>query len=205
MPFSNEERHSMFSKSFYQFTCGLAFALALCVPAWAQSHIGTVQGTVRDPSGALVPGATVRILDPTSGYQQTAQTNEQGEYKFFNVPFHIYTLRVEANGFQPAQKSFDVETAIPISIDFTLAIASASETVTVTDDSSLIEADKTSSDTNISQTLLERPLGAVPSRGIEAIVASAPGFAPDDNGRLHPRGSESQVQYVIDGVPVTDN
>ena len=40
---------------------------------------------------------------------------------------------------------------------------------------------------------------------IESIVASTPGFVTDDNGRMHPRGSESQVQYVIDGVPVTDN
>ena len=71
--------------------------------------------------------------------------------------------------------------------------------------SALVEPDKTSSDTDIDQTLLERPTGAVPSRGIEAIVASVPGFATDDNGRLHPRGSESQVQYVIDGVPITDN
>ncbi|HJR09607.1 MAG TPA: TonB-dependent receptor [Pyrinomonadaceae bacterium] len=195
----------MFGESIYKFTLGLALALAFCAPVWGQSHIGTVQGTVRDPSGALVPGATVRIVDPTSGYQQTAQTDEQGEYKFFNIPFHIYTARVEAAGFQTVEKSIDLETAIPLSVDFTLSVAAASETVTVTENASLIEADKTASDTNISQTLLERPLGAVPSRGIEAIVASAPGFAPDDNGRLHPRGSESQVQYVVDGVPITDN
>ena len=48
-------------------------------------------------------------------------------------------------------------------------------------------------------------MGAVPSRAIESIVASAPGFVTDDNGRMHPRGSESQVQYVVDGIPVTDN
>jgi outer membrane cobalamin receptor len=195
----------MIQTSIYRFTASAALALAFCVAALAQTHIGTVQGTVRDPSGALVPGASVRIADPTSGYQQTAQTDAQGEYKFLNVPFHIYTMRVEAAGFQTVEKSFDVETAIPTTIDFSLTVAAANETVTVTENASLIEADKTSSDTNISQTLLERPIGAVPSRGIEAIVASAPGFAPDDNGRLHPRGSESQVQYVVDGIPITDN
>jgi outer membrane receptor protein involved in Fe transport len=195
----------MIRNSIYRFAAGAALALAFCAGVAAQTHIGTVQGTVRDPGGALVPGASVRIADPTSGYQQTAQTDEQGEFKFLNIPFHIYTVRVEAAGFQPVEKSIDVETAIPTSVEFTLAVASASETVTVTENASLIEADKTSSDTNISQTLLERPLGAVPSRGIEAIVASAPGFAPDDNGRLHPRGSESQVQYVVDGIPITDN
>jgi hypothetical protein len=195
----------MIQTSIYRFTASAALALAFCFATLAQTHIGTVQGTVRDPSGALVPGASVRIADPTSGYQQTAQTDAQGEYRFLNVPFHIYTVRVEAAGFQTMEKSFDVETAIPTTVDFTLSVAVANETVTVTENASLIEADKTSSDTSISQTLLERPLGAVPSRGIEAIVASAPGFAPDDNGRLHPRGSESQVQYVVDGIPITDN
>ncbi|MDQ1590606.1 MAG: hypothetical protein QOG71_1233 [Pyrinomonadaceae bacterium] len=195
----------MIRNSIYKLAAGAALALAFCAGVAAQTHIGTVQGTVRDPGGALVPGASVRIADPTSGYRQTAQTDEQGEFKFLNIPFHIYTVRVEAAGFQPVEKSIDVETAIPTSVELTLAVATASETVTVTENASLIEADKTSSDTNISQTLLERPLGAVPSRGIEAIVASAPGFAPDDNGRLHPRGSESQVQYVVDGIPITDN
>ncbi|HKP73368.1 MAG TPA: TonB-dependent receptor [Pyrinomonadaceae bacterium] len=195
----------MIRESIFKLILGAALAFACCASVAAQSHIGTVQGTVRDPTGALVPNATVRIFESTTGYQQTAQTNEQGEYKFFNIPFHIYTVRVEAPGFQPAEKPIDLETAIPLVVDFALSVAAASETVTVTENASLIEADKTSSDTSVSQTLLERPLGAVPSRGIEAIVASAPGFAPDDNGRLHPRGSESQVQYVIDGVPITDN
>ncbi|HEV2799338.1 MAG TPA: TonB-dependent receptor [Pyrinomonadaceae bacterium] len=195
----------MILQSIYRFTAAAALAFAFCAASLAQTHIGTVQGTVRDPGGALVPGASVRIADPTSGYQQTAQTDPQGEYRFLNIPFHIYTVRVEAAGFQTVEKSIDVETAIPINVDFALSVAVANETVTITENASLIEADKTSSDTNISQTLLERPLGAVPSRGIEAIVASAPGFAPDDNGRLHPRGSESQVQYVVDGIPITDN
>jgi len=195
----------MIRQTIARFTLGAMLICALCAQVSAQSHIGTIQGAVRDPGGALVPNAAVRIVDPTSGYQQTAQTNAQGEYRFFNVPFHIYTVRVEAPGFQTTEKSIDLETAIPLNLDFALSVAAANETVTITESASLIEADKTSSDTTITQELLERPLGAVPSRGIEAIVASAPGFAPDDNGRLHPRGSESQVQYVIDGVPVTDN
>src|SRR6185295_16101964 len=78
--------------------------------------------------------------------------------------------------------------------------------VTITDaGAAMLETDRTSSDTDINQTILERPVGAAPSRAIESIVASTPGFVTDDNGRMHPRGSESQVQYVVDGVPITDN
>src|SRR5215210_7247777 len=110
----------MILQSIYRFAAGALLALVCCAATPGQTHIGTVQGTVRDPGGALVPGASVRIADPTSGYQQTAQTDAQGEYKFLNIPFHIYTLRVEAAGFQTVEKSFDVETAIPITLDIML-------------------------------------------------------------------------------------
>lgn len=186
----------------------LLFALMLaCSSASAQARIGNIQGTVKDPNGALVSGASVTVTQPVTGYHQTAQTDAQGTFKLINVPFNTYTVRIEAAGFQATEQHLDLESTLPASLDFTLAVGATSETVTVTAglDTALVETDRTSSDTDISQTILERPAGAAPSKGAAAIVASAPGFVPDDNGRLHPRGSESQVQYVVDGVPVTDN
>lgn len=171
----------------------------------AQTRIGTLQGTVRDPLGAVVPGAIVRISQPLTGYVQTTQTNAEGFFRFTGVPFNIYTVRSEAAGFQIAEQSIDVESVAPITLNFTLAVAATTETIEVTGDTAQIEPDKTVSDTDIDQNLLERQVGADSSRGIERIIASVPGIAPDDNGRLHPRGSESQIQYVIDGVPITDN
>jgi outer membrane receptor protein involved in Fe transport len=181
--------------------------LLVCLPASAQMRIGTVQGTVKDPDGALVSGASVTVTQPVTGYHQTTQTNAQGNFKLVNVPFNTYTVRVEASGFQAAEQHIDLESALPSNLDIALAVGAANETVTVSadGDTALVETDRTSSDTDISQTILERPSGAAPSKGAAAIVASSPGFVPDDNGRLHPRGSESQVQYVVDGVPVTDN
>jgi len=168
--------------------------------------VGTVQGTVKDPDGALVAGATVTIAQPVTGYKQTAQTNTEGAFKLVNVPFNTYRVQAEFSGFQPAEQSVDLESTIPLNLDFALAISATAETVTVTtNNSAVLEADRTSSDTDLNQTILERPLGAAPSRAIESMVASTPGFVTDDNGRMHPRGSESQVQYVVDGVPVTDN
>ncbi|MBA2341177.1 MAG: TonB-dependent receptor, partial [Pyrinomonadaceae bacterium] len=173
--------------------------------ASAQTRIGAVQGTVKDPNGALVSGANVTITQPITGYRQSAQTDAEGNFKLVNIPFNTYTVHAEATGFQATEQSIDLESTVPLNVDLTLAISGANETVNVTSGTTLVEPDKTSSDTDISQTLIERQAGATPSRGIEAIVASAPGFAPDDNGRLHPRGSESQVQYVVDGIPITDN
>lgn len=184
----------------------LLAALLLCAAVGAQTRVGTVQGTVKDPGGALVPGATVTITQPVTGYHQTVQADAQGLYKLVNVPFNTYKVRAEAPGFQPAEQSIDLESAVPANADLTLALAGTTANVTVTAGSdAVVETDRTSSDTDISQTLLERPAGASSSNAITNIVASTPGFVADDNGRLHPRGSESQVQYVVDGVPVTDN
>src|SRR3954465_7376188 len=172
----------------------------------AQGRIGTIQGTVKDPNGAVIPNAKVTLKQSVTGYTQSAQADADGTFKLVNVPFNTYTVRAEAAGFEAVEQPVDLESNIPASVDLTLAVAGTAETVTVTTSSGAeVEPDRTSSDTDINQAVLERPVSAAPSRAIESIVASTPGIVTDDNGRMHPRGSESQVQYVIGGVPVTDN
>jgi outer membrane receptor protein involved in Fe transport len=173
---------------------------------FAQSRIGTVQGVVKDPGGALVPNAQITVTQPVTRYRQTTQTDAQGSFKLVNLPFNTYNVRAEATGFQPAEESIDLESTIPLTLELSLSLEQTTAAVTITTGSgAMLEPDRTSSDTDIGQTILERPVGAAPSRAIESIVASTPGFVTDDNGRMHPRGSESQVQYVVDGVPITDN
>lgn len=184
--------------------CG---ALILLGPTtYSQARIGSIQGVVKDPGGALVPNATITVTQPVTGYRQTTQTDAQGSFKLVNLPFNTYTVRAEASGFQPAEESVDLESTIPLNVELALTLEQTTAAVTITSTGdAMLEPDRTSSDTDINQAILERPLGAAPSRAIESIVASTPGFVTDDNGRMHPRGSESQVQYVVDGVPVTDN
>ncbi|MDQ2975371.1 MAG: TonB-dependent receptor [Acidobacteriota bacterium] len=195
----------MILKSFFRLVVLLAIAFSV-QPIFAQSRIGTVQGTVKDPTGALVRNAKVTVTQPLTGYNQAVQTDEQGSFKLVNVPFNTYKVQAEAVGFQTTEHSVDLESTIPLNLDLSLALSGATANVTVTaDNAAVLEQDRTSSDTDLNQSILERPMGASPSRAIESMVASAPGFVTDDNGRMHPRGSESQVQYVVDGVPVTDN
>lgn len=183
-----------------------AICFAAATSVLGQTRIGTIQGTVKDPTGALVPSARVTITQPITGYKQSVQTDAQGAFKLMNVPFNTYKVTAEAAGFEAVEQAIDLESTVPLMLEFSLSLEATTAAVTVsTGTGALLEPDRTSSDTDLNQTLLERPLGAAPSRAIEGIVASAPGFVTDDNGRLHPRGSESQVQYVIDGVPVTDN
>jgi outer membrane receptor protein involved in Fe transport len=196
----------MIRKTSSRLSLAVAISLLVFQTILAQARIGAVQGTVKDPSGALVRDAKVTITQPLTGYSQSVQTDQQGSFKLVNIPFNTYKVQAEAPGFQPAEQSIDLESTVPANIEFSLSLAGATAAVTVTTDSSaILEQDRTSSDTDLNQTLLERPMGAAPSRAIESMVSSAPGFVTDDNGRMHPRGSESQVQYVVDGVPITDN
>jgi hypothetical protein len=195
----------MVFKNSFRLTLAFLISLFLFQSSFAQARIGTVQGTVKDPSGALVRDARVTITQPLTRYSQTVQTDPQGAFKLVNIPFNTYKVQAEAQGFRAAEQSIDLESTIPANIEFSLEVTGATAAVTVTADSAVLEQDRTSSDTDLNQTILERPMGAAPSRAIESMVSSAPGFVTDDNGRMHPRGSESQVQYVVDGVPVTDN
>src|ERR1044071_3562096 len=172
--------------------CGVLLLIGPTI--FAQARIGSIQGVVKDPGGALVPNATITVTQPVTGYKQTTQTDAQGAVKLVNVPFNTYKVRAEANGFQPAEESIDLETTIPLNLELSLSLEQTTAAVTVpTGSEAMLETDRTSSDTDINQTILERPLGAAPSRAIESIVASTPGFVPDDNGPMHPAGSESPV------------
>lgn len=193
-------------KIFSYAALSIAALILSMTAATAQTRVGTVQGTVKDPNGALVAGATVTLRQSVTGYEQKAQTDTQGAFRLVNVPYSNYVVRVEAQGFQAVEQQVDLHSSVPYDLDLKLIVGETAAIVNVTGDgAALVEPDKTASDTDISQNLIERQAGAAPSRGIEAIIASAPGIATDDNGRLHPRGSESQVQYVVDGVPITDN
>ncbi len=196
----------MYLRSFHWTMLLVALILTFPYLTLGQTRIGTIQGIVKDPTGALVPNATITVTQPVTGYKQATATDAQGTFKLANLPFNVYRVTVDAAGFHSAEQSLDLETPIPQSLEFSLTLEEASAAVTVTTSGgAMLETDRTSSDTDINQTILERPLGAAPSRAIESMVASTPGFVTDDNGRMHPRGSESQVQYVVDGVPITDN
>src|SRR5215212_10871648 len=182
----------MIFKDLFRTVMVVGILLLLTPAVFAQGRTGGIQGLVKDPTGALVPNARVTVTQPVTGYNQTTQTDAQGFFKLVNLPFNTYKVRVEATGFQPAEESIDLETTIPFNLELSLSLEQTTAAVTVTtNDAAMLEPDRTSSDTDINQTILERPLGAAPSRAIESIVASTPGFVTDDNGRMHPRGSES--------------
>jgi outer membrane cobalamin receptor len=172
----------------------------LAAQAFAQSS-GLVRGTVTDPSGAVVVGATVTLEGATSSSRRTAQTDERGAYQFYNVPFGDYKLTVSASGFAEATDRAEVKTGAPIEVAVALAPAGASEEVTVTDTAG---GDRVGADYTVATTTIDKLPTVSPSKQLEGALLQLPGIVADENGRFHPRGAHNQASFVVDGVQVSD-
>src|SRR5215216_1329132 len=117
----------------------LLYALSVSSLAQSLGSAGTVSGTVTDPAGAVIAGATVVIQNSVTGYKRTATTDATGTFRFANVPPNNYQLSVSANGFNPVSQSLAVRTTVPISVDIALAIGEVSNTVNVESSTASVE------------------------------------------------------------------
>src|SRR5437762_2779860 len=87
-------------------------------PVLGQSlgNAGTIEGTVVDPSGAVVTGATVTIHNSVSGYSRSTVTGADGTFRFSNIPPNPYHLEVKAQGFAVFAQDVSIRSAIPIQV-----------------------------------------------------------------------------------------
>jgi hypothetical protein len=165
---------------------------------------GTLQGTVKDPTGGVMQAVEVKISNPVSGFTRTTTTDAGGKFAFSNLPPNSYHVTVGAQGFQPFGRDVDVRTGVPITVDIALVLAGATSTVEVVGHAEdLLERDPTAH-TDIDQSLMSKlPLES--SSGLNQIVTLAsPGVVSDSNGFFHPIGDHAQTQFSIDNQPVTD-
>jgi hypothetical protein len=177
---------------------------ALFFTLQAQSNSGTISGAVTDPSGAAVPGATVTIENPVSGYLRTTQTDGSGGYQFSNVPFNPYHLSAKATGFGGTARDIDVRSAIPVNVGISLKVAGASTTVTVESGEDLLENDPTFH-TDVDRGLFQKvPLESQSSSLSSLVTLASPGVAADSNGLFHGLGDHASNSFSVDGQPITD-
>ena len=170
----------------------------------AQSNSGSISGTVTDPSGAVVPGATVTVENPVSGYLRTAKTDSTGRFQFSNLPFNPYHLTATATGFGGVAQDADVRSAIPVNVAITLKVAGASTTVTVEGSEDLLEDDPTFH-TDVDRGLFQKlPLESQSSSLSSLVTLSSPGVAADSNGLFHGLGDHASNSFSVDGQPITD-
>lgn len=175
---------------------------ALSLAAYAQSA-GVVRGRVSDASGAIVVGANARLENSRRGYSQTATTDTDGRFQFFNVPFDAYTLIVAQSGFAETTQTIALRSIVPFEAEVSLAVVGVSEQVNVSaNDSGSIEPAR--SEYGVDSASINNLTGALASRQIENLVLSVPGTSKDGKGTFHPRGAHYQASFVIDGVPVSD-
>ena len=178
------------------------------VAAYAQSsggNAGTVQGTVLDPSGAAIMGATVEIQNPVSHYNETTKTDNQGNFEFFNVPFNNYHVAVNASGFQPGAQDVDVRSSLPLEVKIALMIGAATQTVEVTAEASDLLENTPTTHTDVDRALFDKlPLESQSSELSSLVTLASPGISADSNGLFHGLGDHASNSFSLDGQPITD-
>ncbi len=172
--------------------------------ALAQSSSGTVAGAVVDATGAAIPGATVTLANPVSGYTRTVSSDGDGQYRFVNVPFNTYSLSVKMAGFKSFGKSLVVSSIVLVSVPVTLQVATSNETITVEAPVDLVENDSTAH-TDIDRSTMDHlPLESASSQLSSIVTLASPGVAADSNGQMHGLGDHAENSFNIDGQPITD-
>ena len=118
--------------------------------AWGQDVTGSITGTVTDPTGGAIAGATVTVKDAARGLTYTAVSNESGLYRFSQVPVGNYDLRVEKQGFQTSiHESFVLVLNQTARIDFEMKVGQVTQTVEVTGAAPVLKTEATQIDTII--------------------------------------------------------
>jgi len=183
------------------------FCLVLCVISGSAQTSGSssLNGVVSDPTGAVVPGATVEIHNPVSQFDRSAITDSAGRFSFPNVPFNPYHLSVSLTGFAAYSQDVDVRSAVPLILKITLQIAGSAESVTVQGEAGdLLENDPTFH-TDVDRSLFDKlPLESSSSELSSLVTLSSPGVAADSNGLFHGLGDHAENSFSLDGQPITD-
>ena len=191
-----------------RFAALAAFALSLAVTlAGAQSvgNSGSINGSVIDPTGAVVPNAKVEIRNPVSGFDRSTTSDASGKFAFTNIPFNPYHLVVTAEGFAASVRDVEPRSAVPVNVVVKLEVATSTTSVTVeANGGDLVENDSTFH-TDVDRNLFDKlPLESASSSLSSLVTLSTPGIAADSNGLFHGLGDHAENSFSVDGQPITD-
>ena len=186
-----------------------SFFLVVSLLAGLRGHAqtgnaGAIRGTVTDPSGAVIDGATVTLSNATSGLNRAATTDATGQFVFASVPFNPYRISVTAPGFASLSQSAEIRSAVGINLKLILQIAAADSTVTVDGGGDLVETDSTFH-TDVDRELMDKLPMESESSGISSLVTlSTPGISADSDGQMHGLGDHAENSFSVDGQSITD-
>lgn len=162
--------------------------LVACSDVYAQFDSGAVLGNIKDPSGAIINGASVELLNVAKGVKSTRQTDQSGSYEFDSVQPGEYVLSVAAPGFQSSKTDvFRVNVGARQRVDLGLSVGAVGETVTVSGAAAQLETDTS----DRGQTI----------QGTEAVTLPLNGRSYADLAQLVPGVRRSLIATVASNPP----
>src|SRR5947209_1157214 len=164
------------------------------------SIFGSITGLIHDPQHRPVQGAKVMIWANSSKWSQSTTSDASGEFRFGNVALGAYTVQVETVGFAPQTQLVTLASESELRLHFALSVAGSKETVQVTDTTSAINPDSSTSTSVINRQQIAATPGATDNNSLAMITNYVPG-AYMVHDQLHIRGGH-QVSWLLDGVPV---
>jgi hypothetical protein len=165
---------------------------------------GSISGTVLDPTGAVVPNATVEIHNPVSHFDRTTTTDNAGNFSLPNVPFNPYHMTVSAAGFAATAQDVEVRSVVPVGVKVNLQVSGSTTSVTVEAAGDLLENDSTFHSDIDRNSFQKIPLESATSQVSALVTQSTPGIAADSNGLFHGLGDHAENSFSVDGQPITD-
>ena len=182
----------------------LALFFLIAGSAFGQSTSGELRLKVTDPSGLGVK-TTVQIISDANQYRNILATNDQGSLDVQRLPYGIYRLEISQPGFATVSVSLEIRSSLATEYAIQLKLPTVSQSVTVTAANTLVDPDQAGAVNQIGSEIIQNRLSSLPGRSLQDLVNSQPGWIYEGNAVLHPRGAEYQTQFVVDGVPLTDN
>ncbi|PYU22059.1 MAG: hypothetical protein DMG30_15895 [Acidobacteria bacterium] len=177
----------------------VAVLILAAIPVAAQLPTGAILGTVKDSSGASVPGATVTVRNTDTNFTRTQMTEQDGSYRFPELPVGHYEIRAEAAGFRTETRTgLNLEVTQQGVINFSLQVGATTQQVTVSSEIPLVNTqDSTLGGTVNEQSMAELPLNG---RNYIDLALYKPGVNQDKNQR-----NSSGTSFSVNGAPVRSN
>jgi outer membrane receptor protein involved in Fe transport len=200
--------HKPYTKLFHAFS----LIILLAVAASAQTFRGTILGTISDPNGAVVAGATIKVKNTSTGLERTTTTDSEGNYSVAELPIGPYEVRIEQPGFTPLIVSnVSVEVASERRVDANLQVATPETTVLVATNVQVETTTNTLGGTITTKAAEDLPING---RDFTKFLVTVPGATGDPSGATDSPGSFGLFSangnrgrannYLLDGTDMND-
>ena len=180
--------------------CACIFAL----PAAAQRDRGELQIEVHDSQGATL-SASGELTSEGNQFHLNFVIGDDGRYAAHDLAFGVYRLSLSHSGFVPAVQLVEIRSMVPQHLSLTLGLKPVETQLQVSESETLVDPVTTSAVYTVGSQTISEQLSPQAGRGVLDVVDAQPGWLQEANGVLHPRGSEYDVQFVVDGLPMTEN